>query len=171
VLDHARYVPKARFHLSFAQVNVLRLRVCKTVGCSRRIIRKAPDLIHCRIQPYMNQGHALRARQAASGQALSMSADHRRGGARERTAGPPPGRGWKGGTRRWQAAAPHPPAGGPRPSRTSVAAPARASRAVRILFPTACVLPAGVAIPAGRAVGRPAWRPWHATASGRAALG
>jgi hypothetical protein len=32
------------------------------------------------------------------------------------------------------------------------------------------VAPAGTAIPAGRAAGRPAWRPWHATASGRAAL-
>ena len=39
-LDHARYMPRARFHLSFAQVNVLRSPVCKTVGFSRRDIQK-----------------------------------------------------------------------------------------------------------------------------------
>ena len=41
LIDLIQYMPMARFLLSLAQVNVLRLQVCKTVGFPRRRLRKA----------------------------------------------------------------------------------------------------------------------------------
>jgi len=50
--------------------------VCKTVGFSRRDPRRGPDLIHCRIRPYMNQGGAAGA--PATGLCVGTPARHGR---------------------------------------------------------------------------------------------